>query len=72
MLKAKDWDELGLKVSKKAKKQSREHELFALKYSDNINKDLLDEIRETEKKYRSYLDDEIEKYKTKLRANNEQ
>lgn len=63
-----DFIEQGIEHDKKAKKDSREIELFLLKQKkeSNINPDLLDQGVKLENEYRNILDDEIKRQKNEL------
>jgi len=64
-IRAKDLDELGLKVSKRAKESSREYELTILQ-SDILTEKEKRESIESEREYRKMLDEDIERHKQKL------
>lgn len=60
------WDKFlegSIADDKRAKKNSREHEIFVLENADKINDDLVREVLECEREYREILDDDIEHYK---------
>jgi len=65
VIRAKDLDDLGLKISKQAKESSREYELTMLQ-SDILTEKEKRESIESEREYRKMLDDDIEQHKQGL------
>jgi len=59
-----NWHELGLKISKRAKKRSRETEMFLLQ--SDLREDLKSYALSMEKRYRKMLDRDIERERKKL------
>jgi len=65
--KANNFDELGLKIAEKAKRESREEELqlLQLDVDESVKENALEAIR-VEQDYRKILDSEIQRYKDRL------
>lgn len=59
-----NWHELGLKISKRAKKRSRETEMFLLQA--DLREDLKSYALSMEKRYRKMLDEDIKRERQKL------
>jgi len=66
-IRANDFDKLGLKIAKKAKRESREEELqlLQLDVDESVKENALEAIR-VEQDYRKILDSEIQRYKDRL------